>query len=56
VDAIENGFGHARAHLWTEEGTLLAIAGQTLVLRDVAPDGRAPRRGRRIVGDRGDRE
>jgi acyl-CoA thioesterase len=51
ADAVEHGFGHAHAHLWTEEGVLLAIADQTLVLREIGPDGRSQRRERRIVGD-----
>jgi acyl-CoA thioesterase len=51
VSAVEHGFGHAHAHLWTEEGLLLAIADQTLVLREIGPDGHSRRRGRRIVGD-----
>ena len=52
VDAIEAGCGHAHAHLWTERGTLLAIASQTLVLREVGLDGSTRGRGRRrIVGE-----
>jgi acyl-CoA thioesterase II len=50
VDASVDGFAHAGAHLWTEEGTLLAIVSQTLVLREAAPDGRSTRGARRIVG------
>ena len=50
VDAIHEGFGHAHSHLWSEDGRLLGIFSQTLVLRDADPAGRAARRGRRIVG------
>ena len=50
VDAVHDGFGHAHAHLWSEEGSLLGISSQTLVLRDADSAGRAPRQGRRIVG------
>lgn len=49
IDAASGGFAHAAAHLWTEDGTLLAIASQTLVLREAGPDGRSTRSGRRIV-------
>jgi acyl-CoA thioesterase-2 len=38
VDASADGFAHAGARLWTEDGTLLAIVSQTLVLRDAAPN------------------
>jgi acyl-CoA thioesterase II len=50
VDASIDGFAHAGAHLWTEDGTLLAVVSQTLVLREAAPDGRSTRGARRIVG------
>ena len=50
VDASAGGFAHAGAHLWTEDGTLLAIVSQTLILREAAPDGRSTRGVRRIVG------
>lgn len=49
VAAAAGGFAHASAHLWTEDGTLLAVASQTLVLRSAGADGRSTRRGRRIV-------
>jgi acyl-CoA thioesterase len=50
VEAVHDGFGHAHAYLWNEDGSLLGISSQTLVLRDADPSGRAERRGRRIVG------
>jgi acyl-CoA thioesterase len=29
-----NGFGHGTVHLWSESGTLLATASQSMILRD----------------------
>lgn len=37
--AIANGFGHGRAHLWSEDGTLLGVASQSVIVRV----GRPPR-------------
>ena len=54
IDAAIGGFAHAGARLWTEDGSLLAIASQTLVLREAGPDGRSIRRGRRIVSSSDD--
>jgi acyl-CoA thioesterase len=31
--AIANGFGHGRAHLWAEDGTLLGVASQSVIVR-----------------------
>lgn len=50
LDAAVGGFAHAAARLWTEDGTLLAVASQTLVLRAADSEGRSTRRGRRIAG------
>jgi len=33
IQAIEHGFGHGRAHLWAEDGTLLATASQSVIVR-----------------------
>ena len=33
VHAISNGFGHGLVHLWAEDGTLLATASQSTILR-----------------------
>jgi acyl-CoA thioesterase II len=33
VHAIEHGFGHGRVNLWAENGTLLATARQSCVVR-----------------------
>lgn len=33
VHAIANGFGHGLVHLWTRDGTLLATASQSTILR-----------------------
>jgi acyl-CoA thioesterase II len=38
--AIANGFGHGRGHLWAEDGTLLGVASQSVIVRV----GRPPRR------------
>jgi acyl-CoA thioesterase len=40
VDAIRDGYAHLGAHLWSEAGALLAIATQTLVVREPQADGR----------------
>jgi acyl-CoA thioesterase len=50
VDAVARGYAHAGASLWTEGGTLLGLATQTLVLRATRPDGSSTRTTRRIVG------
>ncbi len=33
VHAVANGFGHGLVHLWAEDGTLLATASQTAIVR-----------------------
>ena len=33
VDVLTNGFAHGRINLWSEDGTLLAIASQTVAVR-----------------------
>jgi acyl-CoA thioesterase II len=33
VHAIEHGFGHGLAHLWAQDGTLLATASQSVIVR-----------------------
>ena len=33
VHAIANGFGHGLVHLWAQDGTLLATASQSTILR-----------------------
>jgi acyl-CoA thioesterase len=33
IHAIERGFAHGRVHLWAEDGTLLAIASQSAIIR-----------------------
>jgi acyl-CoA thioesterase len=37
VYAVAHGFGHGRVQLWTEDGTLLATAGQSCVVRPRTP-------------------
>jgi acyl-CoA thioesterase len=49
IDAVERGYAHAGAHLWTEDGILLGMATQTLVVRAVDDAGRSTRSTRRIV-------
>jgi acyl-CoA thioesterase-2 len=38
IHGIANGYGHGLAHLWAEDGTLLATASQSVVLRRWSPD------------------
>ena len=33
VHAVANGFGHGLVHLWAEDGTLLATASQSTIVR-----------------------
>jgi acyl-CoA thioesterase len=33
IHAVANGFAHGRVHLWAEDGTLLAIASQSAIVR-----------------------
>ena len=33
VHAVVNGFGHGVVHLWAEDGTLLAMASQSTIVR-----------------------
>jgi acyl-CoA thioesterase len=44
-----NGLGYGLAHLWSETGTLLGTASQTLVLRHLNSEGLTTRSNRRIV-------
>ena len=34
VDTVANGFGHGTVHLWAEDGTLLATASQSCIVRE----------------------
>ncbi len=34
IHGVQNGFGHGTAHLWTEDGRLLATASQSLIVRE----------------------
>ena len=45
------GYAHAGADLWTEDGVLLGMATQTLVLRSAGQHGQSTRTTCRIVGD-----
>ena len=33
VHAVDHGFGHGLVHLWAEDGTLLATASQSCIVR-----------------------
>jgi acyl-CoA thioesterase len=51
TEAVADGFVHTTTRLWADGTTLLAVASQTMILREVGPDGQPVRRGgRRIVG------
>ena len=39
LEAVRNGFAHGMAHLWAEDGTLLATASQSIVARFWDPEG-----------------
>ena len=51
IDAAAHGYAHAGAHLWTDDGVLLGMATQTLVVRSAGQHGQSTRTTRRIVGD-----
>ena len=36
VQAVAHGFGHGVVHLWAEDGTLLATASQSVIVRELA--------------------
>jgi acyl-CoA thioesterase len=38
VQAVAGGFGHGVVHLWAQDGTLLATASQSVIVRDRRPD------------------
>jgi acyl-CoA thioesterase-2 len=38
VHAVSNGFGHGLVHLWAEDGTLLATASQSCIVRFWKPE------------------
>jgi acyl-CoA thioesterase len=38
VHTIQHGFGHGLVHLWAEDGTLLAIASQSCIVRFWSPE------------------
>jgi acyl-CoA thioesterase II len=37
IHAVANGFGHGTVHLWAEDGTLLATASQSTIVRLMTP-------------------
>jgi acyl-CoA thioesterase len=38
IHAVAHGFGHGVVHLWSEEGTLLATASQSTIVRLMSPE------------------
>jgi acyl-CoA thioesterase len=50
VSMVARGFASVAAHLWSEAGDLLALASQTLVLRNAGPDGFPIRSAKRFAG------
>ena len=44
VHAVADGFGHGLVHLWAEDGTLLATASQSTIVRAMTrAEGRSDR-------------
>jgi acyl-CoA thioesterase len=41
IHAVHDGFAHGRVHLFAEDGTLMATASQSLILRFHAPPPKA---------------
>jgi hypothetical protein len=55
IHAVAHGFGHGVVHLWAEEGTLLATASQSTIVRMMPPHViEAMRQGRAPTGADGD--
>ena len=55
IHAVAHGFGHGVVHLWSEDGTLLATASQSTIVRMMPPHLiEAMRQGRAFVGADGD--
>jgi acyl-CoA thioesterase len=44
VHAVLDGFGHGLVHLWAEDGTLLATASQSTIVREMTPERNPPTR------------
>ena len=44
VHGVLDGFGHGLVHLWAEDGTLLATASQSAIVREVTESGETPSR------------
>ena len=42
VHGVLDGFGHGLVHLWAEDGTLLATASQSAIVREVTESGEPP--------------
>lgn len=44
VDGVRRGFGHGYLHIWSDDGTLLAVASQSAIVRESTPDRLPPKR------------
>lgn len=53
VHAVHHGFAHGRVHLWAEDGTLLATASQSTIVRPWREEGSAPHEGRSARNESG---
>jgi hypothetical protein len=38
IDAVAHGFGHGTVHLWSQDGSLLASASQSTIVRMMPPE------------------
>jgi acyl-CoA thioesterase len=38
IDAVAHGFGHGTVHLWSQDGSLLATASQSTIVRMMPPE------------------
>jgi acyl-CoA thioesterase II len=38
VESVFNGFGHGHVYLWSEDGTLMATASQSAIVREASPE------------------
>jgi acyl-CoA thioesterase II len=47
VDGVEHGFGHGTVHMWSDDGTLLAVASQSCIVRFFDPEKLGASRGAR---------
>ena len=50
IHAVAHGFGHGAVHLWAEDGTLLATASQSTIIRMMDAE-MAARMAEMVLGD-----